>query len=67
MGAKKNGRGGPREGSGRKPAFPGGTRGNRVVVMLTNEEARVLNTRTHHYTSAEVVDFELAVVVRTSA
>lgn len=37
----------------------------RLVEQPEIEEVRVLNTRTRQYTSAEVVDFELAVVVKT--
>ena len=39
----------------------------RLVGQPEIEEVRVLNTRTRRYTRAEVVEFELAVVVRTAA
>jgi hypothetical protein len=39
----------------------------RLVEQPEIEEARVLSTSTRRYTALEVVDFELAVVVRTAA
>lgn len=35
--------GGPRRGAGRKPTTPGGTRRNRVVVMLSDPELAILH------------------------
>lgn len=40
---KRMGWGGPRRGSGRKPAVPGEIRRNRVAVLLTDAELAVLH------------------------
>jgi hypothetical protein len=40
---------------------------SRLVDAPRIEQVRVVNTRVRHYTSTDVVDFELAVIVRTDA
>ncbi len=42
-GMKKNGRGGPRPGSGRKPSPPRTLKRNRVVLLLDDAELRMLS------------------------
>ena len=59
MPAKKNGRGGPRKGSGRKPTH-GEVRTHRVVVLLTGAEHKaLLKLAKEHGVAAGTVAYEI--------